>query len=150
MFYYGLHSDTEGFYGYYCDGVVEDELLDDADKLVSCLSALYADNVDDTVKTVLPASYEYNLCTEHGYCSYQLYSPAVVDVVWETRLLFTLCCECRRTLCEEGALTESFCLTFKGDPSEHNGKGGSATGFNDVPCDQSFYTNAYLSIMEEL
>ena len=86
--------------------------------------------------TVVPASYEYNVCTEHGYCTYQLYSASVADTMWETRLLFTLCCECRRVLCEEGSLSDTFCLTYKGSAmASKDSKSAPATALNDVPCD---------------
>jgi len=91
----GLHS--EGFYG--CG-----ELLDDAEN-------------------VPPASYEYNVCTKNGYCTYLFHSPRATDTICETSLLFTPCCECRRLL--SGALS---CFKF-----------AAGAALNDTPCDQTLY-----------
>jgi len=91
----GLHS--EGFYG--CG-----ELLDDAEN-------------------VPPASYEYNVCTKNGYCTYLFHSPRATDTICETSLLFAPCCECRRLL--SGALS---CFKF-----------AAGAALNDTPCDQTLY-----------
>jgi len=64
----------------------------------------------------------------------------VTDTIWETWLLFTLCSEYCRLFYEEGALTETFYLTFKGNGKDSS---GSATALNNMPCDQS-------SLIEEL